>query len=159
MTCSHIQRNNKLKKVNNHFCVWPRPWPNGLDTQTWPSYGQDISPYKNEVPMWSSTKVIVWTDRNTDRCTDRQTYRQTDRQTDGQTERQTDKQTDEHDWKHYLPAFAGGKYSDSRNIFIFLSPLITIYCNFCGVYRQTGCGTNTPQDSLTVLHLQTYLIA
>ena len=44
---------------------------------------------KNEVSMSSSSKVIVWTDRNTDR----QTYRHTDR----------------HDWKHYLPAYMGGK--------------------------------------------------
>ena len=37
---------------------------------------------KNEVSMWSSSKVIAWTDRNTDR----QTHRQADTQTDTQTD-------------------------------------------------------------------------
>ena len=55
---------------------------------------------KNEVPMWSGSKVIVWTDRHTDTPMDKQT----DRRTDGQTDRRTDR----HDRKHYLPAFAGG---------------------------------------------------
>ena len=48
---------------------------------------------KNEVLMWSGSKVIVWTDRHTDRQTDRQD-RHTDRRTDGQTDRRTDRQTD-----------------------------------------------------------------
>ena len=25
---------------------WPWPWPNDLDTQTWPRYGQDVTPYQ-----------------------------------------------------------------------------------------------------------------
>ena len=37
---------------------------------------------KNEVPMWSSSNVIVWADRHTDRQTDGQTDRRTDGQTD-----------------------------------------------------------------------------
>ena len=45
---------------------WPWPWPNDLDTQTWPRYGHT----KNEVSMWTASKVIVRTD--TDRQTDRQ---------------------------------------------------------------------------------------
>ena len=38
---------------------------------------------KNEVSMWQGSKVIAWTDRNTG--------------------------THRLDWKHYLPAYAGGK--------------------------------------------------
>ena len=30
-------------------------------------------------------------------------------ESDGQTDGQTHRQTDRHDWKHYLPAYAGGK--------------------------------------------------
>ena len=48
---------------------------------------------KNEVSMWSSSKVIAWTDRQT----------------------QTD--THRHDWKHNLPAFAGG--NDNKIIIVF----------------------------------------
>ena len=59
---------------------------------------------KNEVSMSSGSKVIAWTDRNTDRQTDRQTHTHTHTHTN----RHTDRQTDRHDWKHYLPAYAGG---------------------------------------------------
>ena len=41
---------------------------------------------EDEVPNYSSSKVIAWTDRQTDR----QTHTQTDRQTDTHTDRHTD---------------------------------------------------------------------
>ena len=53
---------------------------------------------KNEVSMWSGSRVIAWTDRQTDR----------------DTYRQTETHTDRHDWKHYLPANAGGNKSDTK---------------------------------------------
>ena len=48
---------------------------------------------KNEVSMSRGSKVIAWTDRNTD----------------------TDTQTDRHNWKHYLPAYAGGNNEIIKN--------------------------------------------
>ena len=30
----------------NIFMRWPWPWPNDLGTQTWPGYGQDVTPYQ-----------------------------------------------------------------------------------------------------------------
>ena len=47
---------------------------------------------KNKVSNSRHSKVIAWTDRHTDT----------------QTQRQGDTQTDRHDWRHYLPAYAGG---------------------------------------------------
>ena len=51
---------------------WPWPWPNDLDTQKWPRYVQDITPYQNEVSMSTHSKVTAQTDRHTDRQTDTQ---------------------------------------------------------------------------------------
>ena len=105
MACRSIQRNNKLKQVNNHFfCTWPWPWPNDLDTQTWPRYGQDVPPYQK----WSSYVK---------RFKSYSLNRQTHRHTDTQTHRQTDTRTDRHDRKHYLPAFAGGKNEHMNDLF------------------------------------------
>ena len=55
---------------------------------------------KNEVSMSRGSKVIAWTDR--------------------QTDTQTDTQTDRHDWKHYLPTYAGGKYIITKSTDTFL---------------------------------------
>ena len=67
--------------------MWP--WPNDLDTQTWPRYGQDVPAYQK----WSFyVKGFKSYSLN----------RQTDRQTDTHTQR------DRHDRKHYLPTYAGG---------------------------------------------------
>ena len=64
------------------------PWPNDLDTQTWPRYCQDVTPYQNEVSVSTALKVIARTDR--------QTHRHTRTQTDTQTRR-----------KHYLYRIRG----------------------------------------------------
>ena len=67
-----------LQSENLILLIWP--WPNDLDTQTWPRYGQDVLPYKI---LSFYSKLIAQTDRHTH--TDGQTGRQTDRQTDRQT--------------------------------------------------------------------------
>ena len=59
------------------FNAWSWPWPNDLDTQTWPRCGQDVPPYKKEVPAPTASKVVAWTDRQTDKQTDRQTHTHT----------------------------------------------------------------------------------
>ena len=58
---------------------------------------------KNEVSMWRGWKVIAWTGIHTEKM-DRLTYKQ------------TDGETDRHDWKHYLPAYAGGNKNIATNI-------------------------------------------
>ena len=38
---------NDVQVTNLAFSkMWSWPWPNALDTQTWPRYGQDVPPYK-----------------------------------------------------------------------------------------------------------------
>ena len=44
--------------------IWP--WPNDLDTQTWPGHGEDVLPYQNEVSMSRHPKGIAWTETHTD---------------------------------------------------------------------------------------------
>ena len=82
MTCSHIQRINKL--INSYDLDWMTLILK-LDLDMVKMYLHT----KTEVTMSRGLKVIAWTDRNTDRQTDRQTHR--------------------YDRKHYLPAYAGGK--------------------------------------------------
>ena len=62
---------------------WPWPWPNGLDTQAWPRYVQDVQPYQQ-----NSVYVKVFKSYSPNRHTTRQTQRHTGTQTV---------------WKHYLP--------------------------------------------------------
>ena len=88
MTCSHIQRVKKLKLVKlSFFLIWPWPWSNDLDTQTWPRYDQDVPAYQK----WS-----FYVKRFKSYSLNRQKHRQ------------TDTQTDRHDRKRYLPTYAGG---------------------------------------------------
>ena len=71
MACRSIQRNNKLKILNNHFFAHdldldPMTLILKLDLDMVKMYLHT----KNEVPMWSGSKVIVWTDCHTDGQTD-----------------------------------------------------------------------------------------
>ena len=45
---------------------WLWPLPNDLDTQTWPRYGQDVTPYQKWSFYVNSFKVKAQTDRHTD---------------------------------------------------------------------------------------------
>ena len=66
--------------------MWPYPWPNDPDTQTWPRYGQDVPAYQKWSFYVKGFKSYSYS-----------------------LHRQTDRQTHRHDQKHYLPAYAGGK--------------------------------------------------
>ena len=89
---------------------WPWPWPNDLDTQTWPRYGQDITPYQK----WSF--YVNWF----------KSY---------SPNRQTDRQTHTHDENITSTAYAGGNNfkqnkwnkSESENHF---PAKITSWCPF-----------------------------
>ena len=70
---------------------------------------------KNEVPSFSSSKVIAWTDTQTDTQKDTQT----DTQTDTQKDTQTDTQTHRPDWNYYLSANADGKNNYSNRLMFF----------------------------------------
>ena len=70
------QRNNKLKYVKYHFCTRPRPWPMTLILKLDLDMAKICLHTKNEVPMWSGSKIIAWTD--TDTQTDTQKSSTTD---------------------------------------------------------------------------------
>ena len=83
--------------------IWPWPWTNDLDTQTWPSYSQDVSTFsamalilkldlvmvkmyphaENEVLIFSYSRVFG-------------------------LHRQTETQTDRPEWHYYLSTYADG---------------------------------------------------
>ena len=57
---------------------WPWPWSNDLDTQTWPRYGQDVTPYQKwsfYVNWFKSYSPNTQTHRHTDTDTQTQTHR------------------------------------------------------------------------------------
>ena len=55
---------------------WPWTWPNDLDTQIWPRYCQDVTPYQKRgfYVNWLKS-YIAQTDRQTDRHTHTYTHR------------------------------------------------------------------------------------
>ena len=54
------------------FIRWP--WPNDLDTQMWPRYGQDVTSYQKWSFYVNSFKVVARTDRHTDTQTRQKHY-------------------------------------------------------------------------------------
>ena len=85
---------------------WSWPWPNDLDTQTWPRYGQDVTPYQK----WSFYVNLF------------KSYSRTDRQTHRQTRR--------HDENITSTAYAGGKY-ESPSPFVSLSKWVMHGIKIC----------------------------
>ena len=53
-------------KINIFHTRLPWPWPNDLDTQTWPRYVKMYHHTKNQVYMSTISKVTAWTDTHTD---------------------------------------------------------------------------------------------